>query len=150
MINDCPSFYLTLLEYNCVSIVDKSLFILQLLKSVSIHSDNELLFNTKDKKFINVCEYFLTVVQFAHYYYSIAQLYSIVDQHFFPQLIAEQSSEQVESLRKQLDVLRSTPLKLTEITRKLIRMKINIPTKEKFEQIGLTGHLIEYLSQSTF
>ncbi len=78
------------------------------------------------------------------------QLYSITDKYFIPQLQAEQANEQVETIRKQLNHLQATPLKLSEIARKIIRMKIDIPTKDKFQQLDLTGHLVEFLGQSTF
>ncbi len=150
LINDCPQFYLTLIEYNCSSISEKKLFIFHLLKSISIHRDNVLVSNKKAQEFISICEYFLNVVQLAHYYYKIERFYSIIDQHFFPQLNSEQPSEQVEILRKQLNDLRSTPLKLSEIARKLIHINVNIPAKNKFQKLGLTGHLVNFLVQSTF
>jgi hypothetical protein len=150
LINDCPLFYLILLEYNCISIVDKISFIFHLLNSISIHPDDIVLLNKKNKEFINICEYFLNIVQFAHYYYNIPKFYSIIDQHFYPQMNAEQPSEQVEILRKQLDYLRSTPLKLSEISRKIIRMNIDIPTKSKFHQLGLHKNLVEFLVQTEF
>ncbi|CAF2544138.1 unnamed protein product [Rotaria sp. Silwood2] len=150
LINDCPAFYLILLEYNCVSIVDKHKFIFQILHSVATHPHNFLLLNSKDKEFITVCEYFFKIAQLAHYNYNIEHFYSLVDKYCFPQLNAEQPSEQVEILRKQLDSLRSTPLKLSEIARKLIRIKVDLPTKEKFQQMDLTRYLTEFLSQSTF
>jgi hypothetical protein len=127
--------------------VDKISFIFHLLHSISIHPDDILLFN---KAFIPICKYFLNVVHFAHYYYNVPQFYSTIDQYFLPQLNAEQSSDQVEILRKQLDTLRSTPLKLSEITRKIIRMKINIPAKNEFQQLGFNKYLVEFLVQTQF
>ncbi|CAF1124964.1 unnamed protein product [Rotaria sordida] len=149
LINDCPAFYLLLLEYNCISIIDKSKFIFQLLHSISTHPDNYFLLNSKDKEFITVCEYFLKIVRLVHYNYNIERFYSLIEKYCLPQLNAEQPSEQVEILQEQLDSLRSTPLKLSELARKLIRTKINLPTKKKFEQMGLTRHLVEFLSQAT-
>ncbi|CAF5126725.1 unnamed protein product, partial [Rotaria sp. Silwood1] len=67
LINDCPAFYLILLEYNCVSIVDKSKFIFQILHSVSTHPENYILLNGKDTEFITVCDYILKIVQLARY-----------------------------------------------------------------------------------
>ncbi|CAF3525562.1 unnamed protein product [Rotaria sp. Silwood1] len=150
LINDCPAFYLILLEYNCVSIVDKSKFIFQILHSVSTHPENYILLNGKDTEFITVCDYILKIVKLARYNYGIENFYSLVDKYCLPELNAQQPSEQVEALRKELDSLRSTPLKLSEIARKLIRIKTNIPMKKKFKQLGLTRHLEEFLSQSTF
>ncbi|CAF2116849.1 unnamed protein product [Rotaria magnacalcarata] len=150
LVNDCPAFYSKLLEYNCVSITDKKLFIFQLLHSLSVHPEKFLLLNKTNKEFISVCEYFLKVANFVHYYYTIERFHEIIDQHLFPQLSAEQPSEQVDVLRKQLDTLRSTPLKLSEIARKLIRTKVTIPIKKEFEQLGVTRHLVEFLSQSPF
>jgi hypothetical protein len=141
---------LILLEYNCSIIFEKILFIFHLLNSVSLYGDNVLVFNRKDQESITVCEYFFKVVQLAHYYYRINRFYSTIDQHFLPHLNAKQPSEQVEILRKQLDHLRSTPLKLSELARKLIHRKINNPTKSQFKEFGLTGHLLDFLVQSTF
>jgi hypothetical protein len=104
----------------------------------------------KNKEFISVCEYFLRVVHLAHYYYRIDRFYFIIEKHFLPQLTAEQTSEEMQVLEKQLNKLRSTPLKLSEIARKLIRIETNIPTKNQFQKLGLTGHLVDFLVQYTF
>jgi hypothetical protein len=130
--------------------VEKTLFIFHLLNSISLHRDGDLLIKKKDQELISTCDYFLKVVHLAHYYYQIDRFYSTIDQHFLPHLASEQPSEQVEILRKQLDHLRSTPLKLSELARKLIRRKIPNLTKIQFKQFGLTGHLVDFLVQSTF
>ena len=139
-----------LLEYNCPSIVDKTLFILHLLRSIAIHADNGFLFNRGTIELISVCDYFLRVVRLAHYYYRVDQLFSIIDKHFLPALHAEQASEQVHQLERQLNQLRSTPLKLSEIARKRIRAAVPVPSKQRFEQIGVPGHLQPFLVQTAF
>jgi len=148
--NDCPQFYLILLEYSCSSVFEKTLFIFHLLNSLSIYPDNVLLLNKKDKEYISVCDYFLNIVQLARHYYKVDRLYSVTDRFFIPQLRGQQPSEEVEALRKQLDILRSTPLKLSEVSRKLIRENVDIPTKAKFQNLDLTGHLVNFLVQTTF
>lgn len=133
-----------------MSIIEKEQFISQLLNSISVHPENILLFNMKDTEFISVCEYFFNVVQLVHYFYSIEGLHSAIDKYLIPRLSASQPSEHVEALVKNLETLRSTPLKLSELARKLIRIKTNVPTKNKFQNLGLTGHLVEFLVQSSF
>ena len=150
LINDCPQFYLLLLEYNCVSIVDKNLFISQLLQSIAIHPENSLIFQQETIDSISICDYFLRIVQLVHYYYRVPQLYSMIEQQFLPILHSQQSSEQVHQLEKQLEQLRSTPLKLREIVRKQIRLSVPIPSEYQFKQIGLVGHQLKYLVEMTF
>ena len=130
--------------------VDRALFICQLLHSVSIHPEDAFLVNENKDDFISVCNYFLRVVQLAHYYYPMQQFFSMIDRVFLPSLQSEQTSEQVQTLRKQLVRLRSTPLKLAEIARKRIRLTINVPTPDKVQQLDLTPHLGEFLLQSSF
>ena len=148
--NDCPQFYLILLEYNCSNIEDKLFFIFQLLDSVSKHSENTLVWNKKDQDSISTCDYFLKVVQLAHYYYQINRLYGTIDQRFLPKLTTQQPSEQIDRLRTQLEQLRSTPLKLSQIVRKVIHQKIDLPCKSHLKQLGLTGHLVDFLVQTAF
>lgn len=120
------------------------------MNSISIYPDNILLVNKKQKEFISICEYFLNIVQLGHYYFQIQEFYSIIDKHFIPQLTAQQSSEEIENLRQQLDNLRSTPLKLSELSRKLIHRNVPIPTKAKFQKLGLTKYLVDFLVESKF
>ncbi|CAF3628772.1 unnamed protein product [Adineta steineri] len=151
LVNDCPLFYLSLIEYNCTPIIaDKNSFILNLLNTISLYPHPILLLNKKNQEHITVCGYFLTIVQFAHYYLDIEQFYSTINQQYIPQLEAEQSSEEVELLRQQIRKLQTTPLKLSDIARKTIRMKLDTPTKSNFEQLDLHEHLIEFLSQCRF
>lgn len=106
--------------------------------------------NTSEKEFISACDYFLKIVQLSHYYYKNEHLYAIIDKHFLPQLRAQQSSEEVEKLQKQLENLRSTPLKLSELSRKLIHQNIPIPNKTKIQTLGITKHLVDFLVQTKF
>lgn len=138
------------MEYNCSNIEDKLFFIFQLLDSVSKHSEHTLVWNKKDQDSISTCDYFLKVVQLAHYYYQINRLYGTIDKRFFPQLTTQQPSEQIERLRIQLEQLRSTPLKLSQIARKVIHQKIDLPCKNHLKQAGLTGHLLDFLVQTAF
>lgn len=148
--NDCPQFYLILLEYNCSNIEDKLFFIYQLLDSVSKHEEKKLVWNKKTQDSISTCDYFLKIVQLAHYYYQINRLYGTIDHRFLPQLANQQSSEDIDRLRTQLEQLRSTPLKLSQIARKMIHQKIDFPCKNHLKPLGLTGHLLDFLVQTAF
>jgi hypothetical protein len=123
-------------------------FLFDLLKSISLHGENVLLINKKNQELISVCDYFLKVVQLVHYYYEFPRLYYTIDQDLLPKLASEQPSEQIEVLRKQLERLRSTPMKLSELSRKIIRQNITLPTKTEIKKLGLTGHLVNFLTQS--
>lgn len=129
---------------------EKVLFIFHLLNSISMHADNVLLLQRKNEELISTCDYFLKVVQMAHYYYQVDRLFSTIEQRFLPQLNAQQASEQVETLRGQIEQLRSTPLKLSQIARKLIHRKLDIPCKNHLKPLGLTGHLLDFLVQTAF
>ncbi|UJR37800.1 hypothetical protein I4U23_030491 [Adineta vaga] len=150
LINDCPLFYLTLLEYNCSPIVDKTEFIFHLLTIISTYPDTIILLNRKDKEYISLCEYFYNVIQLIHSFFDIEQFYSILHQNYLPLLSGQQSNEDIELLQHRINQLRSKPLKLSEIARKIIRKNVNIPTQCEFQQLNLSNYLVEFLSQCTF
>lgn len=150
LVNDCAQFHLILLEYNCSTMIEKVLFIFHLLNSISMHPDDVLRLKRKHEEFINTCDYFFKVVQIAHYYYQIDRLFVTIEQRFLPQLMSQQSSEQVEILRRQIEQLRSTPLKLSQIARKVIRQKFDTPCKTQLKSLGLTKHLLDFLVQTAF
>lgn len=145
LMNDCPQFYLILLEYNCVSIADKILFIRQLLNSIVVYPENSLLFNREKIEWISVCDYFLRIVKFVRLNYRFDQLFNLIEREFLPILHSQQPSEDVHQLKNELEKLRSKPLKLSEIVRKQIRLGVQIPTKNQFEKFGFTGSHLEYL-----
>jgi hypothetical protein len=150
LINDCAQFYIILLECDCSSIFDPTIFICHLLYTISIYTDSYLLYNRATIEWISTCDYFMHVVQLAHYLYCIEQLYSIIDRQCLPCLCTVQSNDKLDKLRDKLTQLRSTPLKLSEIVRKRMRILISVPCKERFQQIGFTGHLLEFLVQTKF
>lgn len=145
--NDCPQFYLILLEYNCSTIGDKQLFIFNLLKTLSIHPDTNLLINENNREFISVCDYVYKVIQIAHYFYRVEHFYGILYRHILPQLANQQSSEDMQKLTKRIDQLRSRPLKLSEITRKKVRIDLSSPTSSKIRRIPVTKYLLDFLEQ---
>ncbi|CAF0899713.1 unnamed protein product [Adineta ricciae] len=148
LVNDCPLFYLTLLEYNCSPITDKTEFIIDLLNTISIYPDTIVLVNRKDKEYITVCEYFFNVIQLIRYFYDIEQFYSIINQKFLSQFTAEQSNDDTVLLKTRINKLQSTPLKLSEIARKIIRKNLDIPSQHNFQQLDLTKYLADFLSQN--
>lgn len=148
LINDCPLFYLTLLEYNCSPITDKTEFIIHLLNTICIYPDTIVLVNRKDKEYITVCEYFFNVIQLIRYFYDIEHFYSILNQKFLSQFTAEQSNDDIVLLKTRINQLQSTPLKLSEIARKIIRKNLDIPTQNHFQQLDLTKYLTDFLSQN--
>lgn len=133
-----------------MSIVEKSLYIYQLLHSIASYHEVCLLFNRDHLEWISVCDYFLRVVQCAHYYYQVKELFATIERQFLPILHSQQASEQVHQLQGKLEQLRSTPLKLGEIARKRIRLAVPVPSKDQFKALGFTGDHLDFLVQTRF